>query len=472
MVFSFYAPDLDLSGSSVLDPNTGDDATAIDDAKAQANFTPLDPRDPPTLIVSDVTPNDHTLTLKSLAVQKNVTIATDTGAPVATPGDTLLYTLSFQVSDYFAFQNIILDDLFSDGLEYVQGSATLQATDGHSPLGTTSGAFDPANVALSPNISGGSDALAFNVSDELFQRGFSLNGRLLGGAIPAGGGTPVTGPNPPFGPTTGTITFLVTIQDRYEVDFPAGSDPNVKPGDTLTNSVTTSGDVLNNVTLDPTGSSEEDNSSTSVPINPGTFTKTVYAVNGVVAPDPVAGYPGSVGVSPGDTVTYRLRLTLPSGDAGNLALTDYLPLPIFDVDAGGRVTAFVQTVSAAAPAAGLAQYAPDTTAFVAGFVPTILNDSSANSVVFTFGTLDNPQNTFQDHRSPVHRDRRTRAVRRCPAAGPTWARPTPRTPTATRFPPAASPRSPAAGAGPDASRRASSPRTIPPASSRRRRSVR
>ena len=36
---------------------------------------------------------------------------------------------------------------------------------------------------------------------------------------------------------------------------------------------------------------------------------------------------------PGDTVTYRLQTTLPTGDVDNLNLTDYLPLPVFDASA-------------------------------------------------------------------------------------------------------------------------------------------
>ena len=72
-----------------------------------------------------MTANDHTLTLKSIATQKTSNIVTDTGAPGLSPGDTVEYTINFQVSDYFAFQNIVLTDLFSDGQKYVAGSATL-----------------------------------------------------------------------------------------------------------------------------------------------------------------------------------------------------------------------------------------------------------------------------------------------------------------------------------------------------------
>ena len=45
------------------------------------------------------------LTDKSIETQKGVTIVSDTGAAGTSPGDTLEYTIDFQVSDYFAFRN-------------------------------------------------------------------------------------------------------------------------------------------------------------------------------------------------------------------------------------------------------------------------------------------------------------------------------------------------------------------------------
>src|SRR5262249_7552675 len=152
--------------------------------------------------------NDHTLTLKSIATQKSLNIVTDTGAAGLSPGDTIEYVINFQVSDYFAFQNILLTDLFSDGQEYVPGSATLNATDGHGTGGTTSGAFAGGNVTLTRNITGGSDQLLLAVSQELAARGFSANGRLVGGAIPTGGTggpPPPSSPPLPFGATQGTV---------------------------------------------------------------------------------------------------------------------------------------------------------------------------------------------------------------------------------------------------------------------------
>lgn len=398
MVFNFYVPLNNSTGSAVNNAITGDDTTAIDDALASGNWIPIDTRDVATTVVSNATSNDHTLTQKSIAIQKSATIVTDTGTAGATPGDTVEFTLQFQVSDYFAFQNLVVTDVFSDGLSFVAGSATLQVNDGHGVGGTTSGAFAAGNFTLTPNFSGGSDQLVFRVSDELSDRGFTANGQLAGGAIPAGGtggGPPSSAPPLPFGPTTGTITFRTTILDAFEVDFPSG-DPFLDPSDTLSNNVTIAGDLVSVADLTtPTGQSEADTSGARNSVPNVTLSKIVYAVNGVVASDPNAGYPSSVQVSPGDTVTYRLRATLPTSDIENLVLTDFLPLPILDVDNSANVTTFNAVVSATAPASGSAQFGPSDTYFgISGIVPTLSANSTSNSIAFNYGTFSDTQNRF------------------------------------------------------------------------------
>ena len=58
--------------------------------------------------------------------------------------------------------------------------------------------------------------------------------------------------------------------------------------------------------------SETDDSSSGLEVNVGAFTKTVYAINGVV------GAYDKPGIAPGDTVTYRLQYALPTADVENL----------------------------------------------------------------------------------------------------------------------------------------------------------
>lgn len=390
MTFSFYAPRIDGPLSPILDPATGDDRAVVNDSSASATWDPLDPRDATQTITANGPTSDHTLTLKSIAVQKRMTIVVDTGAPGLSPGDTVEYTLEFQVSDYFAFQNIVLTDLFSDGQVYVVGSATLFALDGHGVGGATTGAFAGANVTLTPNITGGSDQLLLAVSAELAARGFSPNGRLVGGAIPAGGtggGPPPSDPPLPFGPTRGEVRFRTVVQDAYEIDFPSG-DAALNPGDPISNAVSISGNLLSVADLTPNGNTEDDTSSSSAQLTSGSFAKSVYAVNGVLNASTTPA------IKAGDTVTYQLRLTMPTGDVENLRFQDFLPLPIFDVDSTGRVIAFDDVTNGAVPLAGRAKFGPDDTfRALSGLIPTVTNTSAANSVTFDFGTYSDPTNT-------------------------------------------------------------------------------
>ena len=69
------------------------------------------------------------------------------------------------------------------------------------------------------------------------------------------------------------------------------------------------------------GSTSRTRSGAGVTILVGTLTKSIYAINGNTSF-------GAPRLGPGDTVTYRLRYTLPSSDMEPLTITDYLPLPV------------------------------------------------------------------------------------------------------------------------------------------------
>ena len=393
MTFSYFVPVNDAGAAAVIDATTGDDRTITNIADASGDWTPLDPRDAPGTLSSSAT-NNHDLVAKSLATQKSVTNVSNPGSgPV--PGNVLQYTVNFQVSDYFAFEDLVITDLLGDG-QSLDGSFTplLSVNDGHSSGAISGVAFDAANLTEEVNAVGGADRITFRVSDELALRGFSTDGRLVGGMIPAGGtggGAPAAGPPTLFGGTTGSITFRAVVNDAYDVDFPSG-DAALDPGDSVTNNVTVAGGLLAVADLSSQGTTEADTSSTSVTVPQGSFSKEVYAVNGTVG-----SYPATTPVTVGDTVTYRLRYTLPTSDVENLVLTDYLPLPIFDVDdAGTGVLAFDAAADGTgdAPAAGTWTYnSGDTFHTVTGLTPTITNDSAANSVTFSYGTYDDLSNT-------------------------------------------------------------------------------
>ena len=60
ITLSFYIPLNDANGSPVIHAVSGDDVTSINDARAQGTWTPIDTRDLPVVVTTDLTPSDHT----------------------------------------------------------------------------------------------------------------------------------------------------------------------------------------------------------------------------------------------------------------------------------------------------------------------------------------------------------------------------------------------------------------------------
>ncbi len=419
LLFSFFVPRLDAASNAILPAASGDDALAVNDARASGSWDPIDNRDALTTVTNDLTTNDHTLEQQSIAIQKSATNLTDT---INTPGDLIEYTLDIQVSDYFAFDDVIVTDVLGDGLRFDDSFDPTLVCIEH---GTeTTGDFGAANYTVSdnwtdlngavapnpgqpspphisdPTANDGTTTLTFRLSDQLAALG--ADGRLIGGGIPAtgtGAGPLPNNPPLPFGATTCQLTYRATIQDQFSDDYPSG-DQSVDQGDVLANTALVDGAVLQVSDLTPTGAREDDDTADALEIGRGELSKTIYAINGDTSclPGDCSGGAATV-IKPGDTVTYRLRLTLPSSDIEELRLVDYLPLPIFDVSDSvapvvSAITSFDPTVSAAPPPAGTAKFGPDDD-FTAesGRAPTISLDPVANSVIFDYGSYDDPNNT-------------------------------------------------------------------------------
>lgn len=389
----FYVPRLDAGGDDVIDPATGDDATSDNIAWASGDWTPLDSRDAPTTVSSDPTcpscPPLHTLQDKSIAIQKSVAVVGGSGPA---PGQVLEYTLTFQVSDYFAFGDIVVTDVISDG-QHVDGSFTPTLEVNGNPYTLPAAAMDPANFDVVCNYSGGPGAecdgddpapddgtttLTFRVSDEIVRRGES--GDMLGGCVnPAGGRvTPCDPTNLGDGPTTATIVFRTVILDEFTDTFPSG-DPSVDQGDLLTDTATVAGNVLDVTSFAPT-ETEDDDAAASTSIAYGDLTKSIYALNGSTS------FSTPVEVKPGDEVTYRITYTLPTSDFENLVIDDYLPLPVFDAT---EVATFSNTICGI-PAAGASCLGPSDTyhSLPGALTPTLSTDPANNRITWTYGDDD------------------------------------------------------------------------------------
>ncbi|MBY0458160.1 MAG: hypothetical protein K2V38_12530, partial [Gemmataceae bacterium] len=130
--FDFFVPRDTSGGQEVLPqptpplPNPGGGTDSVLDtntATGSATWNPVDSRDPQNQTVTKTAPDNgpHQLQEHSVAVQKSVTPVTvanpNTPAPgQIQPGQTLLrYTINFQVSDYYAVNNLFVNDVLGDG---------------------------------------------------------------------------------------------------------------------------------------------------------------------------------------------------------------------------------------------------------------------------------------------------------------------------------------------------------------------
>ncbi|MBL4590027.1 MAG: DUF4347 domain-containing protein, partial [Alphaproteobacteria bacterium] len=366
---NFYISEFDQAGADVLNPLTGAARTLgeFNNVVLAGNWTPVDVRDAVTPI-SD-TSTAAQIVAKSIAIQKSVVIQNDTNTAGATPGDTLEYTLDIQISDFFAYDTITLEDIIQDGQLLDGGfTPTLNVT--------RQGVADPADV-----FTLGGDLTDTTLGNDDHDLDFDVSAIIIGGMLEGGFFNAAT-----LGATTATVTFRAIIQDEY--DSEAGN-LFIKQGDALDADVTIAGELLDGAYAQQ-GVNVADISDAGVVVPTETVALTVYAVNGVVGP--------STDIKPGDDVTFRLEYNLVTGDLENFTMSAFLPLPVFDVDdtnadsVGGDVFA-IDGVNAV-PTVGLYRYGPTATADVTtGIpVPAVSVDAGANSVTFDLGDLSDAAN--------------------------------------------------------------------------------
>lgn len=380
ITFSYFVPQDDAAGLDVIPLGTGGTAIATNVANATGTWTSPNPNYPgPQTIASD--PDDanaqHTLTVRTVALQKSYADLTNPGSPRA--GDLIEYTLNFQVSDFFALADFNVADVLSDGQEFdATFTPTLSYTQRSGSESYTAATFAPANVSVTVNDPGnGTTDIVFDVSSQLAALRGSADGDLLGAAIPPGGtGGPLPDPLPSGPGTRGTITFRARVLDEYRQTPRPGAD--VVQGDVMTDIATTTADVLAFANLAPTASTVSDGSSQSFTLVSGQATKSVFAINGV----PASGTPV---VTAGDAVTFRITYNLPFSSIKDYQITDFLPLPIF---AAQSLTFAGGSPSGTAPAAGQWSYGPtDTYSTISGITPTNSFSAAANSETWSFGTF-------------------------------------------------------------------------------------
>ena len=392
LTYEFFIPRLDDDSDVIINADTGDDIISTNESQLGDNTTgdsnniwdPVDTRDNNEEVYILPTATDpnfpvHDLEDQSIAIQKSVSNFSDSEN---TPGDVLEYTIDFQVSDYFAFQNIDIFDTFSDGQRFdTSFTPKLYLTEHGQESGTVASPldFNLANYIVDDTTQIGNDAdpatdgsteVTFEISDELMTRDFNDDdGKLIGGGVPDDGEADRSLNNNPLlpnGATEGQIVFRTVIQQQYSDTFESG-DASVDIGDRLINDAIINGEVLDVDDLSVTGFVEEDDTAAEVFIQEGELYKSIYAINGEIfsgadtdanLSDGLEGYASGINIAPGDEVTYRLTYTLPTTDVEDLTLTDYFPLPIYDAETELASVTFDPTISSVVPIAGKTKYGP------------------------------------------------------------------------------------------------------------------
>jgi uncharacterized repeat protein (TIGR01451 family)/fimbrial isopeptide formation D2 family protein len=413
VTFGFYVPEMDANTQTVL-PTNCSPVASVNDVKAEGDWTPNDPRDLPMFhISSDLTPQDHILSDKCIAIQKSVAMAIDTSPAGLSPNDTVMYTLQFQISDYKTIGSLVVNDYLSNG-QTLTGPVTLTVSDqfgmksgvipapfitqSADPQGTVN--FCPAVLRLPPNAPNGT-LLTFNISAAMVAIPAFTAPRLNAGIVTGGY---AAGPNPPHNPAIGTITFRAQVGDVFQLPVSPG-DKYVDKDDPVDNCVRISGKVYQNV-LRPNPmipnavvAGAKDDSNTAMLLIGDTLNKTVYAVkraNALGVYNPICGPPTGLGgtscsnfpnapqeVRPGDQVTYRIEKVIPSSDAENLVIEDWLPQPTYAV-AG---VSFANTLCSGLPGPGNSCLGPTDTLHSLPVNPTVIPHPMTNSITFNYGTF-------------------------------------------------------------------------------------
>ncbi|WP_231759362.1 isopeptide-forming domain-containing fimbrial protein [Microbulbifer elongatus] len=289
VTYSGYVPEVDANGNPIVVNDAANDAV-LNTATATGTYDDLD--------ISGT--DDAQIVATAASLQKAVTLVNDVGGPGYTPGDTIEYTLTMQVSDYMSLDNLSVSDLVGDGIEVDPSSISMSLFLNGTSFGPSPIAAGNTSVVVNGD---GSTTVDVDISQELIDQ--SLTNGSLDGDLFADGVSQ--------GTTTVVITYQAAIREQY-----VGPGGSVDALDVIGNQAT-----LTATAASANGEIIENGSSEEIVISQVDSSKSVFAVNGSTNPDDLDE------ISVGDTVTFALELDLGTIDFEALSVTDYLPLPVF-----------------------------------------------------------------------------------------------------------------------------------------------
>ena len=354
--YKAYAPEFDNSTGdniTIINSETGGGVAAA--STVDMNYT----------YVNDTynASNSYSIYLKSLATQKYSEILTGSGQlhPVV-PHNLIVYKIDFEISDYFAFDDLVVYDKFDT---HKVGSA-LKFLSEYEPVLSIYGKTYELNESYYSVVSLGDidESVTFYISKFLKDNNISTS--LKGGYY--------TNRSVNQGAMVGSLNFVAKVIIHYS------NGSSVVSNDLVINHVKTSATVLN------TFNTVSDNSYTQLRVPSVTLKKDIIAVNGEIINDT-----DFYKVYPGQNITFVLDIHFPTGSVNDFIVTDFLPIPLFNLKGFNLVNSTTGVI----PKGGYWAYANDS-----GFlydentgkviVPKIGIDTFNNALSFNFGnTLDN-----------------------------------------------------------------------------------
>ena len=354
--YKAYAPEFDNSTGdniTIINSETGEGVAAA--STVDMNYT----------YVNDTynASNSYSIYLKSLATQKYSEILTGSGQlhPVV-PHNLIVYKIDFEISDYFAFDDLVIYDKFDT---HKVGSAQKFLSE-YEPVLSIYGKTYELNESYYSVVSLGDidESVTFYISKFLKDNNISTS--LKGGYY--------TNRSVNQGAMVGSLNFVAKVIIHYS------NGSSVVSNDLVINHIKTSATVLN------TFNTVSDNSYTQLRVPSVTLKKDIIAVDGEIINDT-----DFYKVYPGQNITFVLDIHFPTGSVNDFIVTDFLPIPLFNLKGFNLVNSTTGVI----PKGGYWAYANDS-----GFlhdentgkviVPKIGIDTFNNALSFNFGnTLDN-----------------------------------------------------------------------------------
>ena len=354
--YKAYAPEFDNSTGdniTIINSETGEGIAAA--STVDMNYT----------YVNDTynASNSYSIYLKSLATQKYSEILTGSGQlhPIV-PHNLIVYKIDFEISDYFAFDDLVVYDKFDT---HKVGSAQKFLSE-YEPVLSIYGKTYELNESYYSVVSLGDidESVTFYISKFLKDNNISTS--LKGGYY--------TNRSVNQGAMVGSLNFVAKVIIHYS------NGSSVVSNDLVINHIKTSATVLN------TFNTVSDNSYTQLRVPSVTLKKDIIAVDGEIINDT-----DFYKVYPGQNITFVLDIHFPTGSVNDFIVTDFLPIPLFNLKGFNLVNSTTGVI----PKCGYWAYANDS-----GFlhdentgkviVPKIGIDTFNNALSFNFGnTLDN-----------------------------------------------------------------------------------